>query len=76
MNSDETQIQVFVDWLMSDAKRVTPDSRQNLEFGTRLWVNFFPKKLIPQEDSALAFLALVTLKCCLPGNFFFDFFRA
>ena len=32
MNSDEIQIQIFADWLMSDAKRVTKDNRKNPEY--------------------------------------------
>ena len=32
MTSDETQIQIFADWLMSHAKRVTKDDRKNQEY--------------------------------------------
>ena len=32
MTSDETQIQIFADWPMSHAKRVTRDNRKNPEY--------------------------------------------
>ena len=32
MTSDETQIQIFANWSMSHAKRVTRDNRKNLEY--------------------------------------------
>ena len=32
MTSDETQIQIFVHWPMSHAKRVTRDNRKNPEY--------------------------------------------
>ena len=32
MTSDETQIQVFADWAMSHANRVTKDNRKNPEY--------------------------------------------
>ena len=32
MTSVETQIQIFADWLMSHAKRVTRDNRKNPEY--------------------------------------------
>ena len=32
MTSDETQIQIFTNWPMSKAKRVTRDNRKSLEY--------------------------------------------
>ena len=32
MTSDETQIQIFANWPMSHAKRVTRDNRKNPEY--------------------------------------------
>ena len=32
MTSDETQIQIFANWPMSRAKRVTRDNRKNAEY--------------------------------------------
>ena len=32
MTSDETQIQIFANWPMSHAKRVTRDDRKNPEY--------------------------------------------
>ena len=32
MTSDETQIQIFANWPMSHAKRVTKDNRKNPEY--------------------------------------------
>ena len=32
MTSDETQIQIFADWPMSHAKRVTKDNTKNPEY--------------------------------------------
>ena len=32
MTSDETQIQIFADWPVSHAKRVTEDNRKNPEY--------------------------------------------
>ena len=32
MASDETQIEMFEDWPMSHAKRMTPDNGQNTEY--------------------------------------------
>ena len=32
MTSNETQIQIFEDWLMSHAKRVKKDNRKNSEY--------------------------------------------
>ena len=32
MTSNETQIQIFEDWLMSHAKRVKKDNRKNPEY--------------------------------------------
>ena len=35
MTTDETQIQMFADWLMSHVKRVTKDNRKNPEYLSR-----------------------------------------
>ena len=32
MTSDETQIQIFADWPMSHAKRVTKDNKKNPDY--------------------------------------------
>ena len=32
MTSDETQIQIFADWLMPNAKRMTKDNKKNPEY--------------------------------------------
>ena len=52
MTSDESQIQIFSDWLMSHAKRVTKDNRKNPEYVVvaairRLWTD----KNCPAEKS-------------------------
>ena len=45
MTSDETQIQIFANWPMSHAKRVTRDNRKNAEYSViaaiwKLWGKF------------------------------------
>ena len=52
MTSDESQIQIFADWLMSHAKRVTKDKRNYPEYHVvaairRLWTD----KNCPAEKS-------------------------
>ena len=37
MTSDETQIQIFANWPMSHAKRVTRDNRKNPDYLIRVY---------------------------------------
>ena len=52
MTSDETQIQIFADWTMSHAKRVTKDNRKNPEYHVVLAVRrLLAAKNCPVENS-------------------------
>ena len=63
MTSDESQIQIFADWLMSHAKRVTKDNRKNPEYHVvaairRLWTD---KKTVPQENHGQTMLKMSSI---------------
>ena len=53
--SDETQIQIFADWPVSHAKRVTEDNRKNPEYDVVAAIRRLraDKKTVPQKNHGL-----------------------
>ena len=59
MTSDETQIQIFSDWPMSHAKRVTKENRKNPEYDVVVAIRrLLTDKTVPQKNHGQTMLKM------------------
>ena len=61
MTSDETQIKIFANWPMSNAKRVTRDNRKNPEYHVVAAMRKLRTNTVPQENHGQTMLMIKEL---------------